>query len=1097
MKSEENASAQCRKSTDEQFRFFAFRSSFFFLFCLFFFFSVFFLSACANRSDTERIDRLNCQAYSQHYRNLDSVARYCAEQQRPAESFFFTSNSDGEAQRLNNLAFYYLAKMDYATADRLLSLIPKETDNQIELLIGYVQQMRLCQRRSRNKDFYDYREKALTCLQRINEERSLLTADHQRRLLYAETELAIVTSTYYYYVGLEQPSIDALSAIDAEEVKRDTAQFLNYLYNIGAGGILTQGSAEAIFQQEMDCLLRCYQIARRDNYPYFVANALEAIAEHLINSHSESHALLSMVNPHDLPDDSLAIALAEESLRLFQDYGDAYQMAGAFRTLASCHWAVGNYDVALYNLQQALADSTVMQAPDLVASIYEQLSVVYAAIDDKPHSDYYRNLYLDLQELTRQDRQLEARADQLSHAVSQLNIILWAVVAAIVLLLLMLWLFRRMGRRQKREDPLHEQLEEQREQLAVSRQHLEDGQRRHLEQRAKISLVNSLLPLIDRMVYTINRKGDRAYVRELIDKIERDNDFLTQWIQLRQGQLSLRIESFPLQQLFDIIARSQKSFQMRGITLSLQPTSAVVKADRILTLFMLNTLADNARKFTPAGGQVSFDAAETPDYVEISVNDTGVGMTEEELSHVFDRKAVADESLQNAGPQVQHSHGFGLLNCRDIIDRYRKMSALFSVCTLQAESQKGRGSRFFFRLPKGVVRPLVMFCVCWLFASGHVQGAVQEESPLSRAAIYADSAYFSNINGTYERTLLFADSCRHFLNEHYRQQHPHAANLMMRLGDTSILPPEIQWLHDSVNTNYSLILDIRNESAVAALALHEWSLYQYNNRIYTQLYKELSADNTLADYCRTMQQTKENRTVAVVILTLALLAMLPLWYFFYLRPRINARLRAERISRDDLEALSDEQRRTDFELQNLHVSNAVLDNCLSTLKHETMYYPSRIRQLIEQGDMDSAREVVVYYRELYNLLSQQAMSQVERVKLHLQRLDHDILGDPVLIGFLFDNLRRITRRQQLNASFRRRDSRYVEVVVETGAQNASAHPGQRDENDIPRLLCRQIVRDHGDATNRHACSFREEQQAKRTIITIILPAYGKLQGNHS
>ena len=1063
------------------------------------------LSACS-ASDVvrQRADRQNYVSYTYHYRNLDSV-EYYSHWRRPT---MFSSGGDygsGDAETHNNKAFVHMAKMEYKTAEYLLNLIPEETDNQLELLVCYVQQMRLCQRQSRNKDFYDYREKALTALSRINEERHTLDDRQRRRLLYGETELAIVTSTYYYYVGQEQLSIDALMAINAEEVKRDTAQFLNYLYNIGAGGILTEGSAEDIYRQEMDHLLRCYQIAQREDYPYFVANALESIAEHLTNAPDSVEVLLTMVTPPGMAEEELPLWMAQQSLLLFQDYGDVYQTAGAYRTLASCCRAMGDYEGALYHLHQALADTLVMQAPDLVASIYEQLSVAYAAVDDKLHSDEYRNRYLDLQEQTRQDRQLEARADHLSHAVNQLNWILVAVVATILLLLLLLALFWWLGRRRRDDNPLQEQVEERREQLAVSRQHVEEGERQHLEQRAKISFVNSLLPLIDRMVYAINRGGDRQYTLELIDKIEADNDLLTQWIQLRQGQLTLHIESFPLQPLFDMIARSQKSFQMKDVCLQVTPTGAVVKADRILTLFMLNTLADNARKFTPEGGSVTVAAAETADYVELSVADTGIGMSADELAHVFDRRVITD-------------HGFGLLNCKGIIERYRKLSQLFSVCTLQAESQQGRGSRFFFRLPKGVARRVmavggwVMAVGCWVMAPSPAQAdnhhptAITQHptaiTHLARAAIFADSAYFSNINGTYERTLLFADSCRHHLNAHYRQQRPEGTILMMASHDVQTTPPEILWLHDSVQTNYNLILDIRNESAVAALALHQWALYQYNNRIYTQLYKELSADASLGDYCRTMQQTKENRTVALTLLLLTLLSILPLWYFFYLRPRLAARFQSERSIRNDLELTADEQRRTDLELQNVHVSNAVLDNCLSTLKHETMYYPSRIRQLIDQGDMAAASEVVAYYRELYGLLSLQAQEQVERVKLHLRHLNHDILGDPVLIDCLFDILRRITGQKQLSVSYSRPDSLYVQMACEIGDAEVST---------IDRLLLRQIARDHGEATNRRACSVtinsqplslrssegRLQGKNSQYSIIIILPAYGKLQSNHS
>ena len=51
-----------------------------------------------------------------------------------------------------------------------------------------------------------------------------------------------------------------------------------------------------------------------------------------------------------------------------------------------------------------------------------------------------------------------------------------------------------------------------------------------------------------------------------------------------------------------------------------------------------------------------------------------------------------------------------------------------------------------------------------------------------------------------------------------------------------------------------------------------------------------------------------------------------------------------------LELAKDELHRIIYENQRLHISNNVLDNCLSTLKHETMYYPSRIRQLVDEKD---------------------------------------------------------------------------------------------------------------------------------------------------
>ena len=1066
------------------------------------------ISACS-RPDRSTVDKLNSLSYAYHYRNIDSAQANAVRAYKLSDGY-----SEGRAEACNNQAFVCIVRMQYDEAETLLDEVLETSDNQVERMVAYVQHMRLCQRRSRNREFHEYRQLADGALSRINEERHQLSARQLRRLHYAESEYAIVNSTYYYYVGLEKKSIEALHAINPNEVQRDTAQLLNWLYNIGAGGIITQGTQQEINQQEFDHLMRCFLIARQGDYPFFAANALEALSEHLMDPDYRRQLLednlpaMKFINPEGVDEDMLSGWLAENALIIFEQYGDIYQIAGAYRTLASCFRQIGDYESALYNLEQALSDSLIYQAPDLVASIREQLSVAYAAIDDKPQSDYNRNLYLDLQETTRQDRQLEARASQYEKTAGQLNLMLVAVVIAIILLLFSLWLFNHMNRRKRREDIPDDLFEQKREQLAVQRLRVENGERLSLEQRAKISLVNSITPFIDRIIHEVGEKERRRegvsseeamdYIRELTDQINDYNEVLTYWIQLRQGDLSLHIESFPLQSLFDLLGRGRTSFQMKGIDLEVQPTEAVVKADKVLTLFMLNTLADNARKFTPKDGRVTVSARDLDDRVEIAVEDTGQGMTQDQLDHLFDAKPIIDSEGNH---KVQSSHRFGLLNCKGIIEKYRKVSQIFSVCSMGATSTLGQGSRISFTLPKGIIRMIILlFTIFGLNTPASAQTPdSNHNSPfsilnyqLAKASAFADSAYFSNINGTYERTLFFADSCRYYLNAHYRQLRPHGHYLMRQMGNPSLMAPEIKWFHDSLKTNYQVILDIRNESAVAALALHQWQLYSYNNRIYTQLFKELSADNTLGDYCRTMQQSQTNKTIAVILLVLMLLAIVPAYYLLYYRHRLYDRFLREQQRQNSLEMLDDDIRKAELEDGNLHVSNAVLDNCLSALKHETMYYPSRIRQLLDAGDVEALGEVTRYYRELYGVLSSQAMRQVERATLHLKPLEGGVLGDETLIRYLYEILRRQNGQQRLDKQFTLRDDRYVEVRIPmpqlqlTPEQAADLFTPSKAH--IPFLLCRQIVRDHGEATNRRGCGIFAEHVDGVTTIVITLPA---------
>ena len=881
-----------------------------------------------------------------------------------------------------------MVRMDYKAADEYLNQIPEMTDNQLELLVCYVQQMRLCQRRSRNKDFHDFRERAITCMKRINEERNKLDERQQQRLNYAETEFAIVNSTYYYYVGLERQSIEALDQLNLHELRRDTAQYLNYLYNVGAGGILTQGTPAQIYDEELDYLHRCLSIAQRYHYPYFEAQAKEALAEH-----------------------GYDIKFAEEALELFKTYGDVYQIAGAYRTLATCYHVMTDNRQALEFLQAALADKRIYQAPDLVASIYEQMSVAYAAIDDKTNSDHYRNLYIDLQEQTRQDRELEARAETLDKSANQLNLMILAVLAAIILLLFLLWLFNHLNQRKQEDHALVDLLEQKNEEVAVARLRVNNNERRHLEQRAKVSLIMSITPLIDRILHEVKYLDNLEhlenqeyterldYIRELTDNINLQNDLLTRWIQLRQGELSLHIESFRLQDLFDIIARSKTSFAMKGVDLQVEPVDAIVKADRVLTLFMINTLADNARKFTEQGGSVSVSANVANDFVEISVKDTGCGMNEETLAHVFEHK-ISDKGARQ--------HGFGLMNCKGIIEKYRKMSPLFNVCTLSAESEAGRGSRFFFRLPKGIIRLLVVGYSLLAFGQP-----------------------------------LFANSPLQTANS------PKAAEL--------------------------LTIKHYNDSAVSALERHDWDKYRYYNKVYTRKFREMSADNTLTDYCRTMQQSQINKRIAMILLIVLLLLIVPAYYMLYYRHRLNERYKRERMQLENIEMADDELHRLELEAAKLHVANNVLDNCLSALKHETMYYPDRIRQLVDNGDVNALAEVTQYYRQLYGILSEQAMRQVEQVRLHVHPMEfygQQVIGDDNLLRYLFEIIKPSEMQTEV------KDEQYVTYTMKASFKS-----------DIDRLLCRQIVRDHGEATHRRGCGITVEDNE----ITITLPRYnGKI-----
>ncbi len=1110
-------------------------------------------AGCGSDSRRQLADDLNDKAYHFHYISLDSTAIYADSAMAASQCY-----EAGRMEALNNTAFVHLMRMEYPRAEESLGRIILETDNQIELLVANVQMMRLCQRMSRNKEFYTYYWAAQRNLDRIHEDERLLTDRQRRRVAYADSEMRIVQATYLYYIGQVDGFARAMETIDERgEIQKDTAQLLSYMYNIGSGDFFQKGSREEIMKKEFEYLIRCYFLASRSRQVFWQANAMQAMSEHLLEKEdrevilSEHAQFVAAINTEGVADSLIAGNFAMRAIDMFTDYGDVYQTAGGLRSLSDCFFALGMYDDAIYCLESSLErDTLILQAPSLTSSVYERLSINYSAVGDKPSSDYNRNLYLDTQEDTRQDRELDVRAEQLDRMSLQLNLTMLGVLIAILVLLVVLLVLTRKRRSgdkaatvktllepldtwRERETRATEERADRQEEIAerqqVARLVGERNLRINVEQRAKLSLINSITPLIDRMMAEIRcletrqespemRQDRYSYILELTDKINEYNEVLTDWIQLRKGELSLKIESFPVQDLFDIVAKGRTAFSMHGVDLEVRPSDAVVKADRALTLFMINTMADNARKAADGSGEVTVSAVDTPEYVEISVEDNGAGMDEQQLREVFDHK-----------PKEKMQHGFGLMNCKGIIEKYKKVSQMFSVCQITAESAKGRGTVFRFRLPHGIVRAAILLISVFSSLSAWASGP----SAAELGKMYADSAYFSNLQGRYEDAFGYSSLVCTYINSHYRSLYPEGKDTMMFVGESAASAAELKWLNDSVEADYGVILDMRNELAVAALALHRWDVYEYNNKIYTRLFRELSTDRSLGGYVRQMKMVSDAKNVALVLLVLLLLSLIPAYYFLYYREKVIYRSVVDRINRinrillagtsdevklssirslwnealckryssmkemealdsvvrritdaleasvslkrksvEDIELAEDELNRMNYENDRLHVNNNVLDNCFSALKHETMYYPSRIRQIVESPDrnLPLLGEVTQYYKELYTVLSLQAQSRVEGSLRIDDRLKAYLLQ---LIGKVSDGGGVVQTAGSGDGGYDTFTFRCGPGALPEGCAPEDMFSVQASSPEC--LLIRQIVREMGESAGRRGCGVRAER----------------------
>lgn len=854
----------------------------------------------------------------------------------------------------------------------------------------------------------------------------------------------------------------------------------------------------------------------------------------------------------------------------------------------------------------------------------------------------------------------------------------------------------------------------------IFEQHIARGKRENLIKKACLAIVNGIIPYIDRIineVYKLKEKGfihDKdikaakyQYIEELVTTINEYNDILALWIKMKQGTLSLNIENFVLDELFELVKKGRKTFEMKQQTFDVEQTGVVVKADRALTLFMINTLTENARKYTQPGGTVKVYARSTDEYVEISVEDNGRGLSPEDLALIQDEKVYDSRMIGMKGnadaeelKKVKGS-GFGLMNCKGIIEKYRKTNPLFHVCLFSADSQAGKGSRFYFRLPLGVRKTLgILLCLllplgmisCKPSATSAVENASaslsldQYEELLEKASAFADTAFYCNVIEEYELALQYVDSTMTYLNLHYTKtsRNPHV--YLTLIGDET--PTELTWWEEMFETDYSVIMYIRNEAAVSLLALKRWDAYSYNNKAFTALYKLTGEDQSLEAYCRELESSTSNKIVGIILCFLLLLSYMIIYYILYVRKRLNNRYNLEQVleinknifssslvrTEESVEALQREENtlreipqriiaeafeginelldveslslavynemhnrlefastvaneslpemvqrsfdrqvyiiegcfeafplivevgekqqcvgvlyierpegtqqednhlllvliaryvaivvfnavvklairyrdiesayedthRASWEDSMLHVQNMVLDNCLSTIKHETIYYPNKIKQIIEkltskslsqageQENVDAISELIEYYKGIFTILSSCAARQLEEVTFRRTTIDVDalleyakkyfkknnkeykgqlelqtenlsgklyVLGDVNQLHFLLENLIDEALQVKEEGILRLQvvpDGQFVRFLfTDTRREKSVEELNQLFYPNLGRmtsgekgalrgteyLICKQIIRDHDEYAGRRGCRINAE-----------------------
>ena len=179
-------------------------------------------------------------------------------------------------------------------------------------------------------------------------------------------------------------------------------------------------------------------------------------------------------------------------------------------------------------------------------------------------------------------------------------------------------------------------------------------------------------------------------VNEEVDRLIRMVGSLLTLARADAGQIPITSESVSLGELIAAAVEQVRPVaRQRDLEVRVEPGPDVtLQADEDLLLQLLLNLLDNAIKYTPAGGRVTVGWGADREQAQLWVRDTGIGIADKYLPHIFDRFYRVDK----ARSRTEGGVGLGLSICRWIAEAHDG--------SISVQSVPGQGTTFTVRLPR-------------------------------------------------------------------------------------------------------------------------------------------------------------------------------------------------------------------------------------------------------------------------------------------------------------------------------------------------------------------------------------------------------------
>ena len=211
--------------------------------------------------------------------------------------------------------------------------------------------------------------------------------------------------------------------------------------------------------------------------------------------------------------------------------------------------------------------------------------------------------------------------------------------------------------------------------------------------KGPVGNLNSFLSFMAAQYENISKEDfheDLILLESASNKIKGLLENLLTWARSQRGDMQYKPESISI---YDVVKSSIQLFEPSAANKKIllnNKVSTDIKAfaDSQMITTVIRNLIGNAIKYTDENGSVTISANESGGKVELTVEDSGIGMSSNIAENLF---RIDVKHFSTEGTNGEKGTGLGLILCKEFIDRHQGR--------IWAESELGKGSKFRFTIP--------------------------------------------------------------------------------------------------------------------------------------------------------------------------------------------------------------------------------------------------------------------------------------------------------------------------------------------------------------------------------------------------------------